>query len=104
MNIGSKNKRVVVQSPTLTPDGMGGYSTVFCDVATVYASIWPVNATEIIANNSSSMVASHRIRMRYRSDIKANWRLKHEHKYYDIVSIIDKNMSHTSLELLCKVI
>ena len=103
MRVGDLRHRITLQYPTLVGDGMGGFSTVFATSATIWASIWPVNATEIIANNSSSMVASHRIRMRYRSDIKANWRLKHEHKYYDIVSIIDKNMSHTSLELLCKV-
>lgn len=104
MNIGSMRHRILIQYPTIVRDGMGGETITWNDGDTVYASIWSTTAAEQIQANASTMVVSHRIRMRYRSDIMGNWRLKYGHKYYNIVSIIDKDMSHTSLELLCKAV
>jgi SPP1 family predicted phage head-tail adaptor len=105
MNIGSMKHRVNIEAPTLVPDGMGGFTATYTTIATsIAASIWSITANEQIQANASTMVVSHRIRMRYRSDIKANWRLKHENKYYNIVSIIDQNQDHRMLELLCKAV
>jgi SPP1 family predicted phage head-tail adaptor len=104
MRIGEKNKRVTIQYPTLTPDGMGGHTTVWNSAGSVWASIWPVSATEIIASNASSMVSTHRIRMRYRKDIKANWRVKYHNTYFNVVSILDLNMAHRELEILAKAV
>jgi len=83
-------------------DGMGGLEKEWVDIAIVWASIWPISANEQIQSSASTMIASHRIRMRYRSDIKANWRLKYHNSYYNIVSIINHNMANRMLELLVK--
>jgi SPP1 family predicted phage head-tail adaptor len=104
MNIGGKKKRVVIQYPTVTPDGMGGFGTVWADVTTVWASIWPVSAAEIIAANAPGMVITHRIRMRFRKDIKSNWRLRYHNTYFNITAIIDINMANRELEILCKAV
>jgi SPP1 family predicted phage head-tail adaptor len=104
MHIGGKNKRVVLQNITRIPDGMGGSNDVWNTVDTVWASIWPISATEIIASNASSMVSTHRIRMRYRKDIKANWRVKYHNTYFNVVSILDLNMAHRELEILAKAV
>jgi len=102
MNIGSMNKRVLIQYPTKIGDDMGGFIDTWTDGDTVFCSIWPISATEQIQSSASTMIASHRIRMRYRSDIKANWRLKYHHSYYNVVSIINHNMANRMLELLVK--
>jgi len=83
---------------------MGGSNDVWNTVDTVWASIWPVSATETIAANASSMVSTHRIRMRYRKDIKANWRVKYHNTYFNVVSILDLNMAHRELEILAKAV
>ena len=102
MRIGDLNKKVLIQYPTKAGDNMGGWTTTWNDGDSVFASIWPITAAEQIQAGASTMVVSHRIRMRYRSDIRANWRLKYHHKYFNIVSIIDRNMNHRMLELLVK--
>jgi len=59
------NKRIEIQSPTLTSDGMGGSNVVWATAYKKWAAIWPVSANELVAANATTMVISHRIRIRY---------------------------------------
>jgi len=61
-----------------------------------------VSANEIIAANATSMVVTHRIRIRYHGTLKASWRIKYGNKYYAIVSIINQNMANRQIEILAK--
>lgn len=102
MRIGSLNKRIELQYATKSPDGAGGFSTSYVVAATVYAAVWPTSANEVKAANAVTMVVSHRIRIRYRSGIKSNWRLKMGNRYFNIVSIIDPSEGHKFLDIMCK--
>jgi SPP1 family predicted phage head-tail adaptor len=81
---------------------MGGFSLSFVTAATIWAAIWPVSANEVVAANATSMVISHRIRIRYRSVLKSSWRLKFGNRYFAIVSIINPNEAGEFLDLLVK--
>jgi SPP1 family predicted phage head-tail adaptor len=96
------NKRIDIQAATKVSDGMGGYSSTFITLATVWAAIWPTSANEITAANATSMVVSHRIRIRWRSVLKASYRLKFENRYFSIVGITCPNEGREWLDLLCK--
>jgi SPP1 family predicted phage head-tail adaptor len=48
------------------------------------------------------MTITHRIRIRYRANIKSSWRIKFANRYFNIVSIIDQNMQHKWLDILVK--
>ncbi len=102
MRIGDLKKRITFLSDTKTSDGMGGYTTVPKNEATVFAAIWPTSSAEIVAANSISLVVTHKIRIRYRSTIRASWRIKYGDKYYSIVSIINPNMSNKFLDIMAK--
>jgi SPP1 family predicted phage head-tail adaptor len=102
MKAGELNKRVELQYSTRVPDGLGGYTTAWVRAATVFAAIWPTSANEITAANATSMVVSHRIRIRYRSVLKASWRIKYGNRYFNIVSIINPNEANKMLDLMCK--
>jgi SPP1 family predicted phage head-tail adaptor len=102
MNIGSLNKRITIQSETKTADGMGGWIVVMADVATIWAAIWPLSANETVAASANTMMITHRIRIRYRSDIKASYRIKFGARYFAIISIINPNEKNQMLDLLCK--
>jgi len=104
MNIGSLNKRVLIQAPTKAGDGMGGFTETWADQATVSAAIWPVSANEQIKSMGVTMTMSHRIRIRYRSDIRSSWRLKYKNNYFDIVSIVNPNMGNRMLDLMVKAV
>jgi SPP1 family predicted phage head-tail adaptor len=102
MNIGSLNKRVVLQHSTKSSDLMGGFLLAWIDVATVFAALWPTSAAEQVQAMQNTMTISHRIRMRYRSDIKPSWRIKFGNRYFAIVSIINPNEKNEVLDLMCK--
>ncbi len=103
MNAGDLRHRVDLQAPTRVSDGMGGFTNSFTAVASsIPAAIWPVSANDVIQANATVMVVTHRIRIRYRSVLKTSWRVSWGGRYFTIVSIIDPNMKHEFLDLLCK--
>lgn len=102
MRIGDLNKMVEIQAPTKVPDGMGGFVNSYSTLCTVFCAIWPTSATEIIAANAISMVVTHRLRMRYRSGLKASYRIKYGTKFFNIVSIVNPNMANNMLDIMCK--
>lgn len=102
MRIGGLKKRIGLESPILMADGMGGFSTTYKKEATVWAAIWSTLSSEAIRSGQLTLEITHRIRIRHRDDIKGSWRILHGEKYYSIVSIIDPNMDHKLLDLLCK--
>jgi SPP1 family predicted phage head-tail adaptor len=96
------DKRVTFQSEIRIPDGMGGFTVVWNGQATVWAAIWPVSASETIQAAQATMTVTHRIRIRYRSVLKPSWRISWAGRYFNIVSIIDPNMAHRWLDILCR--
>ncbi len=102
MHIGDLKHSVTLQYSTRVADGMGGFATTWNDAATVYAAIWPVSAKETVQAMGQAMTITHRIRMRYRANIRSSWRIKHGNRYYNIVSIINPNMERKWLDILVK--
>lgn len=95
------NKRITIQSPTQVADGMGGWTTTYATVATVWAAVWPVSAKETLKAGQTAMEITHRIRIRYRAGIDASYRVLFGTRYLAIVSIINQNESGEWLDLLC---
>ena len=101
--IGDLNKRIDLIATTKVGDGMGGITETDITVASsIPAAIWPTSAKDITAMNTTTMVISHRVRIRYRSVLRSSWRLKFGGRYFAIVSIIDPNEEHKFLDLMCK--
>ena len=101
--IGDLNKRIDLIATTKVGDGMGGITETDITVASsIPAAIWPTSAKDITAMNSTTMIISHRVRIRYRSVLRSSWRLKFGNRYFAIVSIIDPNEEHKMLDLMCK--
>jgi SPP1 family predicted phage head-tail adaptor len=102
VNIGALGKRITLQYPVETTDGMGGFSTVWTDDCTIFAAIWDATANEINAASSTGLIVTHKIRIRYHSSIKSSWRIKYGLRYFAIVSIINPNEGNRQQDLLCK--
>lgn len=102
MRIGDLNKRIVLQYQTKTPDGMGGFVVAWVDACTIWAGIWPISANETIQAGATTMIATHRIRIRYRTILKPYWRVKFGTRYFTINSIINPSEKNEILDLLCK--
>ncbi len=102
MKIGDLNKRIILQYKTKVPDGMGGSNDTWVTAATIWAALWPISAADITAANSTTMVISHRIRIRYRSVLKSSWRIKYGNRYFAIVSIINVGEKNQILDIMAK--
>lgn len=102
MRIGELKKRIEIQTPTKVSDGMGGFVLSFSTMATIWGSLWPISASEQIQSMQPGMIVTHRIRIRYRSVLRPDWRLKYGNRYFNIVSILNPNTANKMLEILCK--
>jgi SPP1 family predicted phage head-tail adaptor len=103
MRAGALRNRIDIQAITRTADGMGGFTKTYVTIASsVAAAIWPISGKESIQAGQSKMTITHRIRMRYRNNMKSSYRIKFENRYFDIESIININERNETLELLCR--
>lgn len=102
MRVGDLNKRVALEVATRTPDGMGGATVAWTERAEVWCVIWPVNATTQIQAGQQAGSVTHRIRMRYRMDLRATWRLRYGDRYFTILGIVNPNERGAMLDLLCR--
>jgi len=102
VQIGSMKHRLKFQSQVKTPDAMGGTTVSWKDESVCWGSIWPVGGSEARRSGQLTFEITHNIRIRYRSDIDASYRISHRGAYYSIVSIINPNLSNKILDILCK--
>jgi SPP1 family predicted phage head-tail adaptor len=100
MNAGTLRHQVTIQSITSTPDAYGGSVDSWIDVATVWASVEPLQGRELVAAQSVSAETTTKITMRYRSDITAAHRITFEGKFYNLLSLIDPELKHRELIIM----
>lgn len=74
---------------------------VWADLATVWMSIEPLSGRELFAAQEHHSDTRVRIRLRYRDDVNAQMRVLHEFKYYEIFSVIDPELRHREVVLMC---
>lgn len=99
--IGELKERVTIQSRTVNPDGGGGASETWSDVADVWARIEPVSVREIFYSHQIAVDATHKITIRYRADVKMDWRILRirDDAKFKIVGLVDMENAHRYLEL-----
>lgn len=102
MNIGSLNKRVEIQAITKVPDGLGGFVNSYVTLYTADAAIWDATGNERNQASATTLVISHRIRIRYKAGFKAAYRVKFGLRYFSIVSVVNPSEKNRYLDLLCK--
>lgn len=102
MKIGDLNKRITLQYQAKAPDGMGTSTVTWTDIATVWAAIWPVSASEQVKAMGTVQTITHRIRIRYRSVLKSSWRIKYGNRYFAIVGVTNPEERNEFLDILCK--
>lgn len=103
MRIGDLNKLISIIGTTRASDGMGGFTLTDSTIASsIWAAIWPLSASETVKSMQQTMEISHRIRIRYRSVFRPDWRIKFGERYFDVKSIINPNERGEWLDLMCK--
>jgi len=101
--IGDMRHRITFQEPVKTPDGYKGHTVQWQDVVTVWASVEPLSGREYFYSHQIKAEVTHRVRMRYRTDITTKMRIKlSEDRALTIESILDIKERREMLELLCR--
>jgi SPP1 family predicted phage head-tail adaptor len=102
--IADMKHRVAIKQPVLTPDDAGGFSETWQDVAIVYAAITPATAGEQLKFGQIDATTTHKIIIRYRTDITPGMILTDEDSVtYSIISVANQNGTKTYLVLLATV-
>lgn len=103
MNPGKLRHRVTIQEfkedvdQYVTPIDQG-----WQDVATVWASVEPIQGREYVLLQNTQSELTTRIRIRYRSGIKPSMRVLYGTRVFDIQSVIDPEERHIEQQLMCK--
>ena len=104
MRAGTLRHRVTLQSPAGSRDSVGERTTTWTDVATVWASVSPLTARELIAAGQPMGEVSHRVRMRHAAVIAAldsSWRVKFGERCLVVQGVRNIDERGREFELLC---
>lgn len=79
MMAGDLRHRVTIQRPRMQDDrdSTGQPSSPWPDVVDVWAAIEPLSSRESFSAQQAQSVATHRIRMRYRTDVDSTCRVRY---------------------------
>ena len=83
------------------PDDYRGHTSLWDDVATVWALVEPVSGREYYYAHQLKNAISHKIKIRYRDDISAELRIVFETRIMKIESIINLMEQERFMEIRC---
>jgi len=100
---GELNQRISLQYKTRVSDGASGFTDTWNTAATVWAKISTLRSDEAIQAMATTGTAIHNITIRYRTDVRSNWRIKYGSRFFAIIGPpIDVNFKHEFLDIKCK--
>lgn len=94
---------VTLQQPVLTPDGGGGFTPGWQDIASVFAEIAELAGAEIAgATRQTESLSPCRITILYRADVTPDMRITAADTAYSIVSVRDPDGARRWLEIIAE--
>ena len=101
MNIGKLNKRVTFLRMEKVRDSMGQATHALQEIKTVWATLYPIRGTEYYENQKIQSKVTHKCYVRYLESIDSNCYLEHKDRVYSIESVLDVDLEHKMLEIMC---
>jgi len=95
-------RRITIEQPSLTPDGLGGYTRNWTALATVWGSIEPLSGGEQVFAGKLESHVTHQVTIRYRSDVRADMRLVYKARIFTIRAMINVDEAGRILEILAE--
>ncbi len=99
---GLLRERISLQSRTQTRSSQGSFINSFTTMATVAASVVPVENMEFQASNKPLDRTTHIIRIRFFAGLTASMRLLYRGRYLNIVGIKNLEERRKIIELQCQ--
>jgi SPP1 family predicted phage head-tail adaptor len=102
MRAGELRHQITLQQPVHTRNSFNEDVTTYEDVATVWAAIeWGSGRRYLEAKQLNAEVEGI-VRIRYRSDIQATWRIEYSSRYFQIISIANLRERSEEMQINCK--
>ena len=101
MNIGKLNKRITFMKLQDKKDALGQSKKVLSEYKTVWASLYPVRGSEYYEIQKIQSKVTHKCYIRYCDGIDTHCFIKYKDNTYSIQSVIDVNLEHKLLEIMC---
>lgn len=98
--IGALRARVKLQSPTRVADEIGGAAIAWSDAGDVWAEIEARGADETSGFDASPSIASLRVTINRRDDVRAGWRIAWKLRRLRIIGVADD--SGPRIQLSCR--
>ena len=98
------NARITLEYPSKIPDGAGGGTSTWVQAGDpVWAIISDFQSDEMVLAMQSTGVLIHKVRIRYRTDVKSTWRIGYAGKYWSLIGPpVDVAKSRRFLDLRAK--
>jgi SPP1 family predicted phage head-tail adaptor len=87
--VGALRRRLVLEGPVGTPDGLGGATQAFVTVAAVWGQVEWLSGREDWVRGRPEQVATHRVTLRWRAGVDSGQRLRDGARLYDIRAVAD---------------
>lgn len=102
IDIGKMKERVTIKSPREVRSRSGETTLNWGrTIATVWASVDGLSSRDIIQAQQANVVATHRIRIRFRDDVKHTHRVIWRNRTMEVASVTERN-DRQVLELLAR--
>jgi SPP1 family predicted phage head-tail adaptor len=95
----SLRHRLTIQTVTRTEDGQGGFTEAWADGDSVWASITPLKAYQRFQAMQMQAPATHKVVMRYRSDVSNAVRLTFGDRVFSVAEVLNVEERNRFLEI-----
>ena len=100
--IGSLNQRASIRAKTLTPDGGGGYTESWDEIAQAWVSIEPTGGGDVFGPDAVESRVRHRVMLRRNSLVAAGQRVVVGSRVFRIHAVLDAGPHEVLIALLCE--
>lgn len=101
INSGQMRERVTIQRPVDSQSPMGEATLTWEDIATVWASVYNVNARDYFAAQQAGAIVTHKIRIRFLPELNQQCRVIWRGRVMEISSYMERE-NRAIHELLVK--
>jgi len=101
LKIGDLRHRILFQAEIPVDDQHHGHTIIWKDVATVWALVEPVSGREFFYSQQLKNTITHKIKIRFRSDINVELRIVFGTRIMKIESMINIQEGDRFMELRC---
>ena len=102
MRAGKQRHKVTIQKPTETRDAVGGVTTTWATLGTIWASVEPLSGKELLSADQLNSIATLRVRCRYIKNLTHECRIFHKGRSLEIVSAQNIGERGVEYEILCR--